>query len=223
MHWPALGWTMHLSVIFGWALGPFFIGKKTFFFSYMSVSTELLDLIKTTVTGLGYELVDVERLPRGIVRVTIDTENGITLDDCERVSNQLNPVMTVEGVDFDRLEVSSPGVDRPLRRVADFRRFVGKNAHIELYAPLHAEGFPENGRRRMDVHLLGVDGEDQEAVIRTEILPEKVSAFTRQKNKKVGKAQSGVTQEIIAVSIPFAEIDKANLIAELDFRGKRNE
>lgn len=189
----------------------------------MSVSSELLDLIQTTVTGLGYELVDVERLPRGIVRVTIDTENGITLDDCERVSNQLNPVMTVEGVDFDRLEVSSPGVDRPLRRVADFRRFVGNNAHIELYAPLHAEGLPENGRRRMDVRLLDVEGEDQDALIRAEILPEKVSAVNRQKSKKVGKAQSGVTQEIIAVSIPFAEIDKANLIAELDFRGKRNE
>ena len=75
----------------------------------MAVSTQLFEMIDATVEGLGYELVDVEKLPRGLIRVTIDKDGGITLDDCEKVSNQLNNAMTVENVDYDRLEVSSPG------------------------------------------------------------------------------------------------------------------
>ena len=81
----------------------------------MAVPSQVFELIESTVEGLGYELVDVERLPRGLIRVTIDKEGGITLDDCEKVSNLLNPALTVDSVDFDRLEVSSPGVDRPLQ------------------------------------------------------------------------------------------------------------
>ena len=97
----------------------------------MAVSTQLFEMIDATVEGLGYELVDVEKLPRGLIRVTIDKDGGITLDDCEKVSNQLNNAMTVENVDYDRLEVSSPGVDRPLKCPRDFVKFVG-----------HAEVFP---------------------------------------------------------------------------------
>ena len=74
----------------------------------MAVSTQLFEMIDATVEGLGYEFVDVEKLPRGLIRVTIDKDGGITLDDCEKVSNQLNNAMTVENVDYDRLEVSSP-------------------------------------------------------------------------------------------------------------------
>ena len=100
----------------------------------MAVSTQLFEMIDATVEGLGYELVDVEKLPRGLIRVTIDKDGGITLDDCEKVSNQLNNAMTVENVDYDRLEVSSPGVDRPLKRPRDFVKFVGQNVHVELFA-----------------------------------------------------------------------------------------
>ena len=116
----------------------------------MAVSTQLFEMIDATVEGLGYELVDVEKLPRGLIRVTIDKDGGITLDDCEKVSNQLNNAMTVENVDYDRLEVSSPGVDRPLKRPRDFVKFVGQNVHVELFAPITGEGLPENGRRRLD-------------------------------------------------------------------------
>ena len=73
----------------------------------MAVPSQVFELIESTVEGLGYELVDVERLPRGLIRVTIDKEGGITLDDCGKVSNLLNPALTVDNVDFDRLEVSS--------------------------------------------------------------------------------------------------------------------
>lgn len=185
----------------------------------MPVSADLFNLIETTVTGLGYELVEVERLPKGIIRVTIDSEKGITLEDCEAVSNQLNPAMTVEGIDFDRLEVSSPGVDRPLRRVADYRRFVGDVVHLELYAPFHAEGLPENGRRRMDGKLLGVEGEELNPTIQIELIPEGVKPGARAKK---GKPKKEAPQAPVILNIPFAEIEKTNLVAELDFRGNKN-
>ena len=103
--------------------------------SAMAVSTQLFEMIDATVEGLGYELVDVEKLPRGLIRVTIDKDGGITLDDCEKVSNQLNNAMTVENVDYDRLEVSSPGVDRPLKRPRDFVKFP-KTAAVVWTEPL---------------------------------------------------------------------------------------
>ena len=108
-------------------------------------SAEIESLIAETVTGLGFEFVEFERLSRGLLRVSIDSEKdgGIAVDDCERVSDQLTRLFTVEDIDFDRLEVSSPGVDRPLKRLSEWRRFVGRVAHVELYEPLHAEGLPE--------------------------------------------------------------------------------
>jgi ribosome maturation factor RimP len=96
---------------------------------------QLFDLIATTVGGLGYELVDIERAERGILRVYIDfpaaaaDEKGpISVEDCATVSHQLSHVFTVENVDYERLEVSSPGLDRPVRTLADFERFAGTNA-----------------------------------------------------------------------------------------------
>ena len=76
----------------------------------------------------------LERLARGLVRVTIDTtaEGGISLEDCERVSDQLTHLFTVEDVPYERLEVSSPGVERPLKRARDWERFAGELAAVEL-------------------------------------------------------------------------------------------
>ncbi|MBQ8829856.1 MAG: ribosome maturation factor RimP [Burkholderiaceae bacterium] len=187
----------------------------------MAVSAQLYELVETTVKGVGYELVDVERFARGIIRVTIDQEGGITLNDCEVVSNLLNPTMTVEGIDFDRLEVSSPGVDRPLRKVADFKRFAGNTAHIELFTPIYGEGLPENGRRRMDVRIVDVVDDQECPIINVEILAERPaltpSAKSRMSNKK---KMSNDQKENIKVGIPYKEIEQATLIAELDFRGR---
>lgn len=77
------------------------------------VPAGLYETIERTVAGMGYDLVDVERLPAGLLRVTLDREEGIALQDCERVSRQLSHVFAVEDVEYQRLEVSSPGVDRP--------------------------------------------------------------------------------------------------------------
>ena len=96
---------------------------------------DVLKLIETTANGLGYELVDFERSGRGLLRVLIDQPQGISVDDCQTVSNQLTRLFLVENVDFDRLEVSSPGLDRPLKKEADFVRFAGQKAQLKLRMP----------------------------------------------------------------------------------------
>jgi ribosome maturation factor RimP len=103
------------------------------------------EAIEQTVTGLGYDLVDVERAARGLLRVTIDRVPGrvypggvdefVTVDDCETVTRQLQYSLEVDGIDYERLEVSSPGLDRPLRHEADFQRFAGHAAAITLKLP----------------------------------------------------------------------------------------
>ncbi len=96
------------------------------------------NLIEQVVTGLGYELVDVELSPRGrLLRVFVDIERGINVDDCATVSNQLQRVFEVENVDYDRLEVSSPGLDRPLKKLADFERFNGQEIQLRLSLPVN--------------------------------------------------------------------------------------
>lgn len=94
-------------------------------------------LVEQVVSGLGYELVDFEPSPKGrMIRVFIDIERGINVDDCATVSNQLTRVFEVENVDFDRLEVSSPGLDRPLKKLADFERFAGQQVQLRLRTPI---------------------------------------------------------------------------------------
>jgi ribosome maturation factor RimP len=107
---------------------------------------ELQGLLERTVDGLGYELVSVELSNRGrMLRIFIDkpaagpqnaVASGITADDCARVSNQLARVLEVEEFDYDRLEVSSPGLDRPLKKEADFARFAGEQARLTLRVPV---------------------------------------------------------------------------------------
>lgn len=100
---------------------------------------QLDELIEKTVVGLGYALVDLERSPRArLLRVFIDRPEagGISIDDCTLVSNQLTRVFAVENVDYDRLEVSSPGLDRPLTKAADYRRFAGSEVQLKLRMPV---------------------------------------------------------------------------------------
>jgi ribosome maturation factor RimP len=125
-------------------------------------------LVETTLAGLGYELVDLEISGRGLYRVFIDKPpgdkagsnkyGGISLDDCERVSNQLTRLFLVEGVAYDRLEVSSPGLDRPLKKEADFIRFRGEKASIKLRMPME-------GRK----NFIGILGELKDGVLQLEV------------------------------------------------------
>lgn len=113
----------------------------------------LHELLEKTVTGLGYELVDVEQSPRGrVLRLFIDKPDkprGIDIYDFTLVSNQLSRVLAVENVDYDRLEVSSPGLDRPLTKAADYERFAGSEIHLKLRLPM-------NGRRNFNGVLQGL-------------------------------------------------------------------
>ncbi|MCB1960928.1 MAG: ribosome maturation factor RimP [Rhodocyclaceae bacterium] len=99
---------------------------------------DLLGRVEQVVNGLGYELVDFETSPRiRLLRVFIDIDRGVTVDDCATVSNQLTRVFEVENIDFDRLEVSSPGLDRPLKKAADFARFAGETIQLRTRLPLN--------------------------------------------------------------------------------------
>ena len=97
---------------------------------------DVIKLVEQTVGGLGYELVDVERSGRGLLRIFIDKPQGICVEDCQLVSNQLTRLFTVENIDYDRLEISSPGLDRPLKKEADFIRFAGQKAQLKLRMPI---------------------------------------------------------------------------------------
>jgi len=112
------------------------------------------ELLERTVPALGYELVDFETSPRSRqIRVFIDKPNGVDVEDCARVSNHLTRLFTVENVDFERLEVSSPGLDRPVKRLADFARFAGHEAQVTLNAPV-------DGAKRIKGILRGTEGDD---------------------------------------------------------------
>lgn len=119
---------------------------------------DLQGLLESTLPAMGYELVDLELAHNGLVRVFIDKSGGIALDDCVTVSNHLTHLFTVENIDYDRLEVSSPGLDRPLKKEADFVRFAGEQVKIKLRLPL-------DGRKNLQGELKGVvDGAVQVAL-----------------------------------------------------------
>lgn len=100
---------------------------------------DLYSVLEPTIVGLGYELVDLEMSNRGrLLRVFIDKPDGIAVEDCVLVSDQVSRLLAVElDFDYDRLEVSSPGLDRPLKKEADFQRFSGEKAQIKLRVPLN--------------------------------------------------------------------------------------
>lgn len=109
----------------------------------------LQQIVEQTVTGLGYDLVEIERSAGGLLRITIDwpwqapaegahfvPEQFVTVEDCEKVTRQLQFALEVDAIEYKRLEVSSPGIDRPLRHEQDFVRFVGEVIDITLKVPM---------------------------------------------------------------------------------------
>ena len=146
-------------------------------------------LIQPAVESLGYELVGIEHLPQGkhsLLRIYIDSENGITIDDCEKISHQVSGVLDVEEAIHGHynLEVSSPGLDRPLFTEEQFKRFSGQAVKVKLAVPL-------NGRKK----LKGVIRNVSEGNIELEVDDE-------QEGEQL-------------VTVPFTSIDKANLIPDI--------
>jgi ribosome maturation factor RimP len=116
-------------------------------------SSFLADLLERSLVPMGYEFVYLELSPKGrTIRLFIDKPQGVNVDDCARVSNHLTHLFAVENVDFERLEVSSPGLDRPLRKAADFVRFAGEEVDLRLHNPV------ENARRLKGVLRGCADG-----------------------------------------------------------------
>jgi len=136
-----------------WAVGPFFVSGEN-----MQANKQLQAIIEPAVTALGYELVGIEYMSQGkhsVLRIYIDHENGISVDDCADVSHQVSAVLDVEDpiTGLYTLEVSSPGLDRPLFSEAHYQRYLGQLAEIRLRSPLE-------GRRRFKGRLQAVqDGQ----------------------------------------------------------------
>ena len=117
----------------------------------------MADVVETTLVGMGFELVDARASGGGRhLSIFIDrpagSESGITVDHCAEVSRQLERVFAVEGIDYDRLEVSSPGLDRPLCKPADFTRFAGRKVDVKMRTR------DESGRKRFTGLLRGEAG-----------------------------------------------------------------
>jgi ribosome maturation factor RimP len=120
----------------------------------------MVDVVETTLAGMGFELVDARASGGGRqLAIYIDRPGGITVDHCAEVSRQLSRVFAVEGIDYDRLEVSSPGLDRPLRKPADFTRFAGNRVDVRMRTP------DASGRKRFTGLLRGA----QEGVATVEV------------------------------------------------------
>lgn len=119
---------------------------------------KLTQLLKPAVDGLGYELVGIEHLPMGkhtVLRIYIDSSDGITVDDCSRVSHQVSGVLEVEEPIKGQftLEVSSPGIDRPLFNFEQFKQFVGSKVKLKLYHSIE-------GKRKITGLIESIEGED---------------------------------------------------------------
>lgn len=147
-----------INRLLGWAFEPIFY-LCTVLCDAMNALEQLLE---STVSGLGYRLADFDYSNHGrMLRVFIEKEHqpdagvageGITLTDCETVSRQLQRVLEVEAVRYDRLEVSSPGLDRRLKKATDFARFTGHGAEVRLRQPV-------NGRRNFTGVVRAVEGD----------------------------------------------------------------
>lgn len=131
------------------------------------IDEELKQLLEPAIEGLGYELIELEARvggKDGVLRVFIDSEKGIDLDDCETVSRQISTLLDVEDPIPGRysLEVSSPGLDRPLTKAEHFRRFAGEDIRVKLSVPLE-------GRRNFRGAIRGVDDDSVEVEVDGEL------------------------------------------------------
>ncbi len=167
-------------------------------------------MVERTAEGMGYELVEVERVG-GLLRVTIDTAGGIRIDDCERVSHQLTHLFAVEAVGYERLEVSSPGLDRPLRRANDYRRFIGAEASFHLLVPV-------DGRKRLRGRLLEVRGDEGHEQVVLQV-SEAQAPQPRSPSKRKPPAKPAVAPKLVQFAL--ADVDRARLVPEFDFRSGR--
>jgi ribosome maturation factor RimP len=179
----------------------------------------LHETVGQAVQGLGYELVDIDRTGGGLLRVTIDwpwlsgQERFITAEDCERVTRQLQFLLEVEGVDYARLEVSSPGLDRPLRSEQDFERFAGELIDLTLRAPIGAAGGTNVSalRKKFRGRLEQQQGKGWRLVWSDEE-PTRPGVKSRRKKESAPP---------LALDFILEDVAQAKLVPVVDFKGRR--
>ncbi len=167
-------------------------------------------VVERTVSALGFELVDTERTAGGLLRVFIDRVAGdsrgefIVVEDCEAVTRQLQHVLEVEDCSYQRLEVSSPGLDRPLKKAADFERFAGQSVNLTLRLPF-------KGRKKYRGTLVALPAGEGAAgwrLLLDEAQPGKLAAM---ETEDAGRA----------LDFQLDEVREARLVPVLDFKGRR--
>ena len=171
--------------------------------------------VEDTVTGLGYDLVDAEKSAGGLLRVFIDnlppSEAAITVDDCEKVTRQLQHVLEVEGASYERLEVSSPGLDRPLKKAADYARFAGEQIELTLKLPF-------KGRKKYQGELQAL-GDGDKSAWRLVLVDEKQS-HTRATKRAAAQTPAEAGSDL-ALDFSLDEVREARLVPVVDFKGRR--
>ena len=181
----------------------------------------LQQIVEETVTGLGYDLVEIDRSAGGLLRITIDKiwvlgemEQFIQVEDCEKVTRQLQFVLEVEGTAYSRLEVSSPGIDRPLRSDHDFLRFVGEQIDVTLKAPMGAAagGLVAANRKKFRGVLENTDTPLTWQITWCEEPPSKPGMRPARVNKNL---------PVQALQFTLSELRDARLAPIVNFKGRR--
>ena len=184
----------------------------------------LQQIVEETVAGLGYELVEIERSAGGLLRITIDNpwQEGIdrfeipfvTVEDCEKVNRQLMFALEVDGVEYRRLEVSSPGIDRPLKNERDFARFEGELIDITLKAPMGeaAAGLVNATRKKFRGTLEKAETGEGWQIVWSDAPEPKPGARVSKKRPPV---------PLQALGFGLEELREARLAPVVDFKGRK--
>jgi len=184
----------------------------------------LQQIVEETVAGLGYELVEIERSAGGLVRITIDNvwAEGVdrmdipfvTVEDCEKVNRQLMFALEVDGVEYRRLEVSSPGIDRPLRNERDLTRFEGELIDITLKSPMGeaAAGLVNALRKKFRGTLEKAEAESTWQIVWSDAPEPKPGA-------RVSKKRPPVPMQVLGFRLD--ELREARLAPVVDFKGRK--
>lgn len=183
------------------------------------------EIVAQTVSGLGFDLVDLERSPGGLLRVTIDLpwtppapdaeaapEQFVTVEDCETVTRQLQYLLEVEGVDYQRLEVGSPGIDRPLRHENDFLRFAGQVVDITLKLGIGGGAGVAANRKKFRGTLERAEDGEQWQIVWSDAPPPKPG-------QRVSKKREPAPMQVLTFRLD--ELQQARLAPLVDFKGRR--
>jgi ribosome maturation factor RimP len=184
------------------------------------------EIVEQTVTGLGFDLVELERSGSGLLKVTIDLpwqapvegqpvppERFVTVEDCEKITRQLQYLLEVEGLEYRRLEVGSPGIDRPLKREIDYVRFEGHVIDLTLKAPIGATGTDvAANRKKFRGTLERADDGVQWQVVWSDAPEPKPGA-------RVSKKRAPVPMQAMTFSLD--DIQQARLAPIVNFKGRQ--